>query len=344
MITIIIPLHNLGSKGDYCLRQCLDSIINQTYTDFEVLLMENGSIDDTVDIAREYCNKDIRFRLYILDTVGIANARNKGIEYACGEYITFIDGDDYISDDYLESLYNAYTQNDSIELAIAPCYLYYIKSNKKRQLPLDYTHRVLNKSSKIEVFSDGTVWAKLYSAKILNKYNIRFDNELFGVDDTLFISEYRLCINNIAVTDKGSYYYIQGRKGQTSHDKYKMMVDSGIKLNIKLYDLYSKYNNEYKNFIDYELLIFFIGKNFASSALIKMPTKYITNTIAIFQDRIFNIILDSKYCADWQINWFKKFIFFAKKGYGALFLKFMRVYRNLVLSPLGIKYKSKIIK
>lgn len=94
MLSVVIPLHNLGYKGDYCLKMCLDSILAQTYNDYEVLLMENGSTDDTIKIAEEYCKKDNRFKLHILDTIGVSNARNKGIELAKGEYIAFIDGDD----------------------------------------------------------------------------------------------------------------------------------------------------------------------------------------------------------------------------------------------------------
>lgn len=346
MISIIIPLYNLGSNGDYCLKKCLDSILAQTYTDFEVLLMENGSTDDTVDIADEYIKKDNRFKLFILSEQGIANARNEGIEAAKGEYITFIDGDDYISNDYLESLHNAYSVSNGIGLAIVPCYLDYINENKRKILPLDYTSRVLDESNKIEIFSDGTVWAKLYSKEILNKNNIRFDKELFGVDDNLFISEYRLCINKISITNNGCYNYVQGRKGQTTLNKMQTMVESGIKLNQKLYDVYTKHKaqEKYKGYLDYELIMLFIGKDFASSALIKMPKQFIQNTINIFKDRLINIIPDPVYCAEWQIKWFKRFIYFTKKGYGAAFLKFMRKYRNFILQPLGIKYKGKKIK
>ncbi len=346
MISIIIPLYNLGSKGDYCLKKCLDSINAQNYKDFEVLLMENGSTDDTIEVAKSYCSKDDRFKLHILNIQGIANARNEGINLANGNLITFIDGDDYISTDYLESLYKAFTITDNIGLAIAPCYLDYINENKRKILPLDYTARVLDENTKIEVFSDGTVWAKLYSKEILDKFNIRFDTELFGVDDNLFISEYRLCINKISITNNGCYNYVQGRKGQTTLNKMQTMVESGIKLNQKLYDIYVKHNahEKYKGFLDYELIMLFIGKDFASSALIKMPKSFIQNTINTFIDRLNNIIPDPVYCAAWQIKWFKRFIFFVKKGYGAGFLKFMRKYRNFILQPLGIKYKGKNIK
>ena len=106
MVSIIIPLHNLGLKGSYCLKRCLDSILAQKYDDFEVLLMENGSSDDTVEVAKTYCQKDNRFKLHILDTIGIANARNEGLKIAAGEYVSFIDGDDAISDNFLKNTNN----------------------------------------------------------------------------------------------------------------------------------------------------------------------------------------------------------------------------------------------
>ena len=130
MVSVIIPLHNLGSKGDYCLKKTLDSILAQTYSDYEVLLMENGSTDDTIDIAKEYCQKDSRFKLHILGTLGVSNARNKGIELATGDYISFVDGDDFISNDYLYSACSFLDSNKDVDFCVLSSEFYYVKSKK----------------------------------------------------------------------------------------------------------------------------------------------------------------------------------------------------------------------
>ena len=103
LISIIVPIYNVEKY----LRQCLDSIMNQTYRNFECLLINDGSPDNSADICREYVSKDSRFRYFEKENGGISSARNLGIEHSKGEYITFIDSDDWVDSDYLEVLYNS---------------------------------------------------------------------------------------------------------------------------------------------------------------------------------------------------------------------------------------------
>ena len=103
LISIIVPIYNVEKY----LRQCLDSIMNQTYRNFECLLINDGSSDNSEDICREYVSKDSRFRYFEKENGGVSSARNLGIEHSKGEYITFIDSDDWVDSDYLEVLYNS---------------------------------------------------------------------------------------------------------------------------------------------------------------------------------------------------------------------------------------------
>ena len=101
LISIIVPIYNVEKY----LRQCLDSIMNQTYQNFECLLINDGSPDNSANICREYVDKDSRFKYFEKENGGVSSARNLGIEYSKGEYITFIDSDDWVDSDYLELLY-----------------------------------------------------------------------------------------------------------------------------------------------------------------------------------------------------------------------------------------------
>ena len=103
LISIIVPIYNVEKY----LRQCLDSILNQTYQNFECLLINDGSLDNSADICREYVSKDSRFKYFEKENGGVSSARNLGIECSRGEYITFIDSDDWVDYDYLEVLYNS---------------------------------------------------------------------------------------------------------------------------------------------------------------------------------------------------------------------------------------------
>ncbi len=103
LISIIIPIYNVENY----LRQCLDSIVSQTYQNFECLLINDGSPDNSADICKEYVGKDSRFKYFEKENGGVSSARNLGIERSGGAYITFIDPDDWVESDYLEVLYRA---------------------------------------------------------------------------------------------------------------------------------------------------------------------------------------------------------------------------------------------
>ncbi|WP_261184618.1 glycosyltransferase family 2 protein [uncultured Streptococcus sp.] len=100
MISVIVPVYNVETY----LEECLDSIQNQTYTDFEVLLVNDGSTDRSKAICERYCQTDKRFRLMNQTNQGLSAARNKGVEISTGEYIVFVDSDDVIKTNYLEKL------------------------------------------------------------------------------------------------------------------------------------------------------------------------------------------------------------------------------------------------
>ena len=102
LISIIVPIYNVEKY----LRQCLDSVLNQTYQNFECLLINDGSPDNSAGICKEYVDKDARFHYFEKENGGLASARNFGIKYSKGKYITFIDSDDWVESDYLEVLYS----------------------------------------------------------------------------------------------------------------------------------------------------------------------------------------------------------------------------------------------
>ena len=110
LISIIVPIFNTEKY----LHQCLDSILSQSYGNFECLLINDGSTDASASICREYVAKDARFRYFEKENGGVSSARNLGIERSGGAYITFIDSDDWVEFDYLEVLYSAIIQETGI--------------------------------------------------------------------------------------------------------------------------------------------------------------------------------------------------------------------------------------
>lgn len=107
LISVVVPCYNVSPY----LKRCLDSIQHQTYKNIEIIVINDGSTDTTLQIALQYAKFDKRFKVYSQNNSGIAAARQKGIECTHGDYITFVDSDDYVTDDYVEFLYSLLAEN-----------------------------------------------------------------------------------------------------------------------------------------------------------------------------------------------------------------------------------------
>ena len=105
-VSVIIPVYN-AQEG---IKQCLDSLLNQSFTDFEIILLNDGSTDNSLEVIKKYAAVNDFIRVIDKENEGVAKTRNKGIQLANGKYIVFIDNDDFVDSDYLERFYNAIDQ------------------------------------------------------------------------------------------------------------------------------------------------------------------------------------------------------------------------------------------
>ena len=113
-VSVIIPIYNVEKY----LEKCLNTIINQTYKNLEIILIDDGSTDKSSTICDEYCEKDKRIKVIHKNNEGVSSARNKGIELSKGKYIVFIDPDDYVTDEHVEVLYDCIISNN-VDLVIS---------------------------------------------------------------------------------------------------------------------------------------------------------------------------------------------------------------------------------
>jgi glycosyl transferase, family 2/glycosyl transferase family 8 len=220
LISIIVPIYNVEKY----LRQCLDSIMNQTYRNFECLLINDGSPDNSADICREYVSKDSRFRYFEKENGGISSARNLGIEHSKGEYITFIDSDDWVDSDYLEVLYNSLV-DERADIAISTykqfnmddnCY--YVHSYQR-----GYEKRIFEKYQLIEELpvlerydqSYGITSGKIISKKALGI--IRFNEYTSLCEDMEFWYKLYLVSNKIIYINKDTYNYRKYENASLKH-------------------------------------------------------------------------------------------------------------------------------
>lgn len=220
--SIIIPVYNVEKY----LHKCLDSILSQTFGDFEVICVNDGSTDNSLKILKEYAAKDFRFKVISQENQGQGVARNNAIDKSCGEYLLFVDPDDFIETNTLEILYNKFLQTgvDVIQFDYTICYE---NGKNKRTMQLkdklkkDYNYIIKDN----EIFNwhdlekrkhkgvNFFVWNKAYRADFIKKNNIKFAPVKFGEDQIFTISVYVLT-NRILYINKTFYYY-RTRRGSS---------------------------------------------------------------------------------------------------------------------------------
>ena len=206
LISIIIPVYNAKKY----LEKCLLSIISQTYKNFEIILVDDGSTDKSFEVCQEFANKDKRITVVTQTNSGASSARNRGIEIAKGEWITFIDADDYVEKNYLECLY----KNIENEKTLIIQGLKQVNINGEEIKKIEFKETVLNGSEiqkafdENEIFEYGYTVAKLYHREIINKHNIRFNKQISYSEDMLFMLEYILYSSTIKFIEGANYYYI----------------------------------------------------------------------------------------------------------------------------------------
>lgn len=204
-ITIIIPIYNVEKY----LNKCIDSVVNQTYKNLEILLVDDGSTDASHAICDEWQIKDTRVKAIHKNNGGVSSARNIGLAAATGDYIVFIDSDDWVVDNFVETLYKSIIKNDA-DIAICE-YLEINEDNKNissqfnrvRLVDKTTTGKDLLKDLVFEKFCSVVVWNKIYKKSIFS--NLRFKEGRFHEDE--FIIHHILLKSKVVNCFSNPLYY-----------------------------------------------------------------------------------------------------------------------------------------
>ena len=211
MVSIIVPVYNAQNS----LERCLMSIIRQRYPQWELILVDDGSQDESLAICKRYSNMDSRIQVIHTDNCGVSSARNTGIENAQGEYIVFVDSDDMIHPDFLsECLSN---KEDLIV------------TNYKKPSKIDSLHYKEDHPELIfQQRGVRTVWGKVFVRKIIEEHHIRFDTNIRYGEDTIFVLQYCLHIKTIAYVFQHLYEY--EKPPYYAFFKYKTTLDEYLNI------------------------------------------------------------------------------------------------------------------
>lgn len=225
LFSIILPVYNAEST----LRRTLNSIYHQTYSDFEVLMIDDGSSDFSEDICKEFAKQDLRFRYFKRNNCGVSATRNYGIKHAKGEFITFIDSDDLYKENYLEdfaNLISRYPNEDNYWSGFRVIYGNHSEINifsEKQKVSILNKCRIMDAHEK---WMDSTLWNKVFRKSIVNKYKIFMDEKLCLGEDLLFNFDYlNFTSGNIVILNKPLYIYMRSNTGTLDSSYRSDMLD-----------------------------------------------------------------------------------------------------------------------
>ena len=214
IFSIIIPIYN----SEKTLKRCLDSVVHQTFSEYEVLMIDDGSTDGSSIICKSYSDSDKRFQYFHMTNTGPAAARNKGLENARGEYIAFIDSDDYVSENYLEKLYTAFTEQNADVVFLS--YKLIGPEEKTVRIPalVENYYNDLITLSEANMF--GYTWIKAFRRSIIK--DTRFQNDFKIMEDEMFTCEVLRQECNVSTVNEPIYDYVQGESSLIDklHDNY----------------------------------------------------------------------------------------------------------------------------
>lgn len=218
LITVIVPIYKVESY----LRKCIDSIINQTYKNLEIILVDDGSPDKCGLICDEYAANDSRVHVIHKENGGLSDARNVALDVMKGDYVTFIDSDDYIDNEYLHYLYDLLKQNDA-DIAICE-YLYITESGKViNHVQNDGHSMVMNREQALyELLSSklysNSAWGKLYKKECFSEVRYPYGKLYEDIPTTYktFLKSNRIVFGALA-----KYYYLY-RSSAISKQKFSL--------------------------------------------------------------------------------------------------------------------------
>lgn len=208
LISVVVPVYNVEKY----LKRCVDSILTQTYTNLEVILIDDGSTDASSNICNEYVDKDRRVRVRHQQNGGLSAARNTGISIAKGDYIAFVDSDDFIHPQMIECLYKGMSEN---KVMLSVCGFKEVSSDDTMENEFDENgYRVYTAKELLNMYYDYdekktlviAAWNKLYHRDLLLTYNFpagKLYEDVYTTPKLLFTAE-KICVNNSPL-----YYYFQ---------------------------------------------------------------------------------------------------------------------------------------
>lgn len=289
LVSIIVPVYN----SDRYLEECLNSILSQTYRNFELIVVNDGSLDNSLEVAECIANKDYRIKVFNKKNGGVSSARNFGMDRSMGDYIIFVDADDIVDNDFAELMIENITDE-----SMGICgFVYDCPNSNKKYIS---RQKVTKENFWFKMYVDNAIQGfccnKIYVRSIIVEHNIRFDEKIKNCEDLLFNAEYGRYIRSFVVIPKAPYHYCQRYNSATKKDKDEL-YDETIRA-IKEMEKIEK------------------------GEMDKLAIKYIKLELAASCGRKVDRHLMCKYLFDSRVSLSKRLKTFSKKSFYPLYLAY----------------------
>lgn len=279
-VSIIVPVYNAQSY----IEDTINDLRIQTYSNIEIIIVNDGSVDDSLQLLEKLAKEDDRVKIFSIENQGPAKARNVGLEIATGKYVRFIDADDRVPSESIEYMVNVFDRDENIDLVLGNYFCYpsknYFTGDIIDEKKMNQEEFITLFMRYIKSFYCGVVWNKLYKREIIERYHIRFTENIKWCEDFLFnIDYYSVCKFMYAVNIQGGVYvYCVRDEGITSTlSKWKdeeiaavdMLREEKVRQYCKKYDMEELCDVEWKYASLYELLSITAKKSYHKSILVR---------------------------------------------------------------------------
>lgn len=239
-ISIVLPVYNAESR----IKQCINSILSQTYENYELILIDDGSSDDSGRICDSYASTNSKIKVYHIENNGVSHARNYGIQMAHGDYIMFCDSDDTVDGLWCEHLLNGIINHPGSWVTCGCSYTDPKTNQKQKTVVLNERESItlIKKEEYYRVFSagiSGYVWNHIYDLSIIKEHDISFDESTDYAEDALFNVEYLKYCDRICFINEALYNYFVSPDSGLSHKYFADYYDKLKRIYLKRRELIS---------------------------------------------------------------------------------------------------------
>lgn len=259
LISIIVPLYN----SELYINRCLDSLLKQTYKNIEIIIVDDGSKDNSLQLIKDYANKDSRIKIYTQSNQGPSVARNTGLDNSTGKYIMFVDADDFIDKNMVANMVEGIKDDKNTLVLCDNSEIWINKTDERKLFDTDNNH--INKVEVIKAIASGRaglVCGKLFNKNIIKEHNIKFDKEIKMCEDQIFFLNISRYCDNFIYIPKSLYFYDRRNESSITIKYQEKAIDNQIyvinrikeilkKSDLEFDDIKQIINNRYIGAIDY---------------------------------------------------------------------------------------------